>query len=205
MPLSTINYQLISPPSSVIHLPSNNLLNLSFPVFYFAEYGNLFAILSGCLHQFLIAMIQLSRTNATDPAFIQLVQQLDAELAQRHGADHSFYAAFNSIAAIRYAVLASENGRAVACGAIKEMAPGIMEVKRMYTLPESRGRGIAGLVLAELEQWARELGFQSCVLETGKRQPEAISLYTKCGYRVIPNYGQYAAVENSVCFEKILS
>ena len=47
-----------------------------------------------------------------------------------------------------------------------------------------------------------ELSCEKCILETGKRQPEAIELYKKNGYRIIPNYGQYAGIENSVCFEK---
>jgi len=79
-----------------------------------------------------------------------------------------------------------------------------MEVKRMFTLPESRGQGLATTVLGELETWAAELGFERCVLETGKRQPEAIAFYKKHGYEIIPNYGQYAGIDNSVCFEKII-
>jgi len=55
-----------------------------------------------------------------------------------------------------------------------------------------------------LEHWAVELGYKKCVLETGKRQPDAIALYTKQGYESIPNYGQYMGMENSVCFEKEL-
>jgi len=74
----------------------------------------------------------------------------------------------------------------------------------MYTLPDSRGKGVASLILAELERWAAELSYGKCVLETGKRQPEAIGLYKKRGYQLIPNYGQYTGVENSVCFEKVL-
>ena len=72
----------------------------------------------------------------------------------------------------------------------------------MFVLPEQRGKGIAGEILAELEKWAGELNFKKCILETGKRQPEAIRLYSKSGYNVIPNYGQYENVSNSVCFEK---
>ena len=102
-------------------------------------------------------------------------------------------------------VVAYEHDRPVGCGAIKEFTPGIMEVKRMYTLPECRGKGFATKVLDELERWAAELGYVKCVLETGKRQPEAIGLYQKSGYRVIQNYGQYAGVENSVCFEKVVT
>jgi GNAT superfamily N-acetyltransferase len=99
-------------------------------------------------------------------------------------------------------VVAYEDMQAVGCGAIKEFAPGVMEVKRMYTLPAYRGKGIAAKVLGALEGWAAELGCEKCVLETGKRQPEAIALYEKSGYQMIPNYGQYVGVENSVCFEK---
>lgn len=149
-------------------------------------------------------MINILRTGSTHPDFIELVRRLDAELAERDGADNAFYAQYNKIGGIKYALVAYENERPTGCGAIKEFAPGAMEVKRMYTLPESRGKGIASRILSELENWAAELSCEKCVLETGKRQPEAISLYRKSGYSTIPNYGQYAGVENSVCFEKLL-
>ena len=149
-------------------------------------------------------MITTIRTNSDNRDFIQLVKHLDAELAERDGKDHSFYAQFNKIDKIKHVVVAYEDDEPVACGAIKEYALGIMEVKRMYTSPESRGKGIASSVLGELETWASELSYEKCILETGKKQPEAIRLYEKNGYRVIPNYGQYAGIENSVCFEKQL-
>ncbi|GAB1470101.1 GNAT family N-acetyltransferase [Chloroflexota bacterium] len=149
-------------------------------------------------------MRKFTRTNSENQDFIELVRQLDADLAKRDGSEHSFYAQFNRIDLIKQVVIAYENDKPIACGAIKEYAPSVMEVKRMYTSPESRGRGIAGEVLSELEIWAAELSFKKCILETGKKQPEAIRLYEKNGYRVIPNYGQYAEVENSVCFEKII-
>lgn len=57
-------------------------------------------------------------------------------------------------------------------------------------------------ILSELEKWAAESGYSSTVLETGKRQPEAINLYKKAGYKIIPNFGQYEGVENSVCMMK---
>ncbi|HEX9510041.1 MAG TPA: GNAT family N-acetyltransferase [Puia sp.] len=147
-------------------------------------------------------MIKIIRTNSDNPDFIGLVKRLDADLAERDGNDHSFYSQFNKIDKIRYAVVAYENSKPIGCGAIKEYSPDSMEVKRMYTSPDSRGKGIASQVLAELERWAAELSYGKCVLETGKRQPEAIELYRKNGYKVIPNYGQYAGIENSVCFEK---
>ena len=150
-------------------------------------------------------MLYLKRTDSDDPDFVALVRLLDADLAERDGEEHAFYAQFNKIDKIKYAVLAYEGEKALGCGAIKEYEPGAMEVKRMYVLPEARNNGIANKLLSELEAWARELSFERCILETGKKQPEAIALYEKNGYQLISNYGQYAGVENSVCFEKVLN
>ena len=149
-------------------------------------------------------MFHLLRTDSNHPDFIALVQQLDAELAQRNGEQHAFYDQFNKIAAIKHAVVLYEGDQPVGCGAIKEFTPDAMEVKRMYTAATGRGKGIATQVLQALEVWAAELGYTKCVLETGKNLPEAIALYQKNGYQSIDNYGQYIGVENSVCFEKQL-
>lgn len=147
-------------------------------------------------------MINTVRTDSENQHFVELVRFLDADLAERDGTDHSFYGQFNKINKIKHVVVAYENDQPVSCGAIKEFSTSAMEVKRMYTLPEYRGKGIASRVLTELEKWAHELNYVKCVLETGKRQPEAIELYKKNGYVIIPNYGQYIGIENSVCFEK---
>lgn len=149
-------------------------------------------------------MLTITRTNSDNPDFIHLIRFLDADLAQNNGDQNDFYAQFNKVSMIKNVIVAYEGGKAVACGAIKEYEPGIMEVKRMYTSPESRGKGIAGKILSELEAWAGELGYRKCILETGKTQTAAIQLYEKSGYGYIPNYGQYAGVDNSVCFEKLI-
>lgn len=149
-------------------------------------------------------MARLIRTDSSNEDFIALVTLLDADLAVRDGNEHSFYAQFNTIAAIRHVVVAYEGDAPVGCGAIKAYGSGVMEVKRMFVPPAFRRKGVAALVLTELERWAKELSASSCILETGKKQPEAIGLYTRCGYHPIANYGQYAGVENSVCFEKLL-
>ncbi|MDC7999497.1 GNAT family N-acetyltransferase [Aequorivita todarodis] len=149
--------------------------------------------------------MKLIRTDSNNPDFAELVKQLDADLAIRDGEDHAFYDQFNKLDAIKHTVVAyNEANRAVGCGAIKQFETGIMEVKRMFVPLKERGKGIAGEILKELEIWAKELGNDKCILETGIKQPEAISLYKKSGYRFIDNYGQYAGVENSVCFEKLL-
>ncbi|MGC1390150.1 MAG: GNAT family N-acetyltransferase [Bacteroidales bacterium] len=149
-------------------------------------------------------MIKLIRTNSENTDFITLVKFLDADLAIRDGEDHSFYSQFNSINKIRYAVLAYDDEIPLGCGALKEYDPDTMEIKRMYVSLANRGKGIATGILSELEKWASELSFRKCILETGKRQPEAIGLYKKNGYILIPNYGQYKGVGNSLCFEKKL-
>ncbi len=149
-------------------------------------------------------MVRTIRTNSEDQDFRGLVKQLDADLAIRDGSEHAFYAQFNKVDLIKHVVIAYDDKTPIGCGAIKELTSDSMEVKRMYTSPGSRGKGVASTVLNELEKWAAELSYKKCLLETGKKQPEAIALYLKSRYKVIPNYGQYAGVENSICFEKEL-
>nr|WP_321452236.1 GNAT family N-acetyltransferase [uncultured Carboxylicivirga sp.] len=144
----------------------------------------------------------IKRTHSADIAFIELVKQLDADLALRDGEEHGFYAQFNKTDEIKHVVVIFNNERAVACGALKQYDEQTMEVKRMFTQATERGNGFASLVLQELEIWAAQLGYSKCILETGIRQPEAIALYNKNGYSLIPNYGQYKTVEDSRCFEK---
>jgi putative acetyltransferase len=146
----------------------------------------------------------LVRTTSINPDFKALVTELDADLAVRDGDEHDFYHQFNSIDALDQVVVLYSNSAAISCGALKNFDARTAEIKRMYTKPEFRGLGFGSALLTELETWAKELGFQRCILETGKKQPEAIHLYKKNGYCLIENYGQYLGVANSICFEKKL-
>lgn len=101
-------------------------------------------------------------------------------------------------------IIVRANGEAVGCGAVRALAPGVGEVKRMFVVSAFRRRGLARHILSELELLARQLGYQSIRLETGTRQPEAIQLYESAGYARIPRYGEYADDPFSVCFEKHL-
>tara|TARA_A100000171_G_scaffold52200_1_gene69501 strand:+ start:4383 stop:4838 length:456 start_codon:yes stop_codon:yes gene_type:complete len=148
--------------------------------------------------------ITFRRTSGTNPEFLKLVTLLDASLAKTDGDLHDFYNQFNGLENIKHVVVAFAEETPVACGAIKTFEGPIAEVKRMYTLPAYRGKGVGSKILNNLESWAKEIGFNSCVLETGKRQPDAIALYKKNGYFIIPQYGQYIGMENSVCFQKNL-
>jgi len=149
-------------------------------------------------------LLKFERTDSENKDLLELVKALDADLAIRDGEDRVFYNQFNKLDLIKNVIIAYQKETPAGCGAIKEYSADTMEVKRMYTPPQFRSRGIASLVLAELEKCALELGYTKCILETGKRQPEAIALYKKNGYTIIPNYGQYIGIENSVCFLKDL-
>lgn len=150
-------------------------------------------------------MVKLIRTNPENLDFIKLVELLDSDLATRDGKDHSFYNQFNSSSKLDYTIVLYQDEVPIGCGAIKTFDSTTMEVKRMYIPPSYRGKGYATKILEGLEFWAAELGNSKCILETGKRQPEAIALYKKNGYKIIPNYGQYHGIHNSVCFEKTVS
>ena len=149
-------------------------------------------------------MITITRTNSEHVDFIKLVKELDAYLKIMDGEEHDFYNQFNNIDVLKNVVVIYVDKVAVGCGAIKKFDETAVEVKRMFVSLDKRGLGIAQKILTELEVWAKELDFKSCVLETGKRQVEAVGFYKKCNYKIIPNYGQYKEMENSICFQKNL-
>ena len=149
-------------------------------------------------------MIQFIRTTSENTDFKELVIKLDKDLNIRDGDEHAFYSQFNKIDTLKNVIVAYMDEQPVACGAFKQYSANKVEIKRMFVLPQNRCNGIASSLLLQLENWAFELGNTICILETGVKQPEAIRLYEKNGYRKIPNFGQYAEVVNSVCFEKII-
>ncbi len=149
-------------------------------------------------------MIKIEKTTAKNTDFIKLVALLDNSLALTDGNEHAFYDQYNKLDHIKYAIVIYKDDQAIGCGAIKEFDQHRVEIKRMYVLAQQRGKGIASKILTALEDWAKELGYQKCILECGKRQPDAIGCYQKNNYTQITNYGQYKGIANSVCFEKVL-
>jgi len=148
--------------------------------------------------------MQIIRTSSVHEDFQLLACQLEQELSIRDGDEQEYYAQINQIGAIPHVLIAYVEGKPLGCGAIRAYDDTAMEVKRMYVQPAGRGKGIATALLQELEKWAGELGYTSCVLETGSNQPEAIALYQKHHYRQIPKFGRYVNSANSVCFRKDL-
>ena len=150
-------------------------------------------------------MIKFQRSRYDDPVFIALTGQLDADLSSRYFTKQADFAVHNKMDASVKAIVAYEGDEPIGCGALRPMDERTtVELKRMYVVPEFRGRGISGQLLLELEKWAAEDGFRVIRLETGNKQPEAIALYLKRGYLPIAPYGPYVDEETSLCMEKQL-
>jgi len=138
---------------------------------------------------------------------LQLIRALSEELASRYDYSDDGSGNFQPKDALseRSAFLIARLGvRVVGCGALRPLTHDVAEIKRMFVVPECRGRGYAKLILRELERVARQAGFTMVRLETADRQPEAIRLYEHAGYHHIPNFGIYVSSKRSVCFEKEL-
>jgi GNAT superfamily N-acetyltransferase len=146
--------------------------------------------------------IVLKRTSSDNPDFRLLVKELDEELTSIYGAKQAFYNPLNALLQIQHVIVAYADDIPVGCGAIKKYNEDAMEIKRMYVKPTYRNKGVARSILNALELWTKELKFNSCVLETGDKQPDAIYLYKKAGFDFIPNYGPYADDNESVCMRK---
>ncbi|MCF2221616.1 GNAT family N-acetyltransferase [Chryseobacterium sp. PS-8] len=146
----------------------------------------------------------IKRTDSSNKDFQNLVKLLDADLAIRNGEDHGFYDQFNKIDMIKNCIVIYVDEIPAACGAFKKFDEETVEIKRMYTNPDFRKKGLATAIVKELEIWAKEFNYTKAVLESSHEQNEALSVYEKSGYTRIPNYGQYIGIDKSVCYEKVL-
>jgi putative acetyltransferase len=134
--------------------------------------------------------------------FVGLVSALDAELEERYpglGEDEP-----STMQDLLVAVLAYRGDTPVGCGALRELEPGVGEIKRMFVVSGARRLGAARRMLEALEARALILGYSALRLGSGVRQPEALALYESAGYRRIPLFGEYEGAEVCVCYEKVL-
>ncbi|GAA2258026.1 GNAT family N-acetyltransferase [Streptomyces amakusaensis] len=139
------------------------------------------------------------------PDAVALRASQRAEIAERYGTTDSEPGVAPSAAdMVAFFVAYEDDGTAVGCGGLRHLGDGIGEVKRMYVVPARRGSGVALRILRGLESWAAERGWVGLRLETGDAQPDAVRFYTRSGYERIPNFGAYAGVESSWCFERPL-
>jgi GNAT superfamily N-acetyltransferase len=146
-------------------------------------------------------MITLQRTTSDHPDFKKLSTIFDEYLIDIDGEERDFFAFYNNVH-LDHVVLIYEGKEAIGCGGFKEFDNQTAEIKRMFVHPDHRGKGIASLILKQLELWAQELHYTNFVLETSPKLEAAVALYQKTGYKIIPNFGQYIGVENSICLKK---
>lgn len=139
------------------------------------------------------------------PDFVYLVTILDTYLAHIDGAENKFYKQYNTISDLKYCLVLYVEGKAEGCGAIKHFEDNTFEIKRMFVNHTARGKGYGRQIVIALENWARELGAEQLILETGKRMPDAVEFYKRLGFDIIDNYPPYVSIENSLCFKKWLS
>jgi len=141
-------------------------------------------------------------TELSDPRAEPLLAGLNAEYERRYGPNNELdaYDASLFVAPDGAFVVVLADGRTVAGGGIRRLDAEDAELKRMWTAPSHRRRGLASAVLTELEQAARSRGYRRLVLETGQAQPEAIALYATRGYYRISPYGRYRDEPDVVCF-----
>jgi polar amino acid transport system permease protein len=132
------------------------------------------------------------------PMLADLEREYDARYGDHFGepasAELARYPVADFVAPRGAFVLLFEDGRLVAGGAFKPCDDDTVELKRIWTAPEARGRGLAARVVAELERQARARGASRVYLTTGPRQPEAVRLYLRAGYT--PLYDTSLPAEN---------
>lgn len=167
-------------------------------------------------------MIQLTEEPYDGPIATALVAALHQDINERYAAEMTDWTEAE-VEADMVAYLAEVNpalvtpphgsfvvawldGEPAGCGALKPVddVAGVGEIKRMYTVPGARRRGVSRAVLAELEARAAALGYRRLQLETGTEQPEALALYESHGWERIEPYGRYKDEPSSVCFAKDL-
>lgn len=142
-----------------------------------------------------------------EPEILDLIDEMAVEVLGRYDAlDEVFTHEPESYVPPHGLFLAAlRDGRAVGCGGYRAVADGVVELKRMYVQPASRGLGLARRLLAALEEAAAAQGASAIRLETGLPQPDAIALYASTGYVRIPGYGEWADDPLTVCMEKALT
>lgn len=148
--------------------------------------------------------LEFKDTDGEDLDFAMLCSKLDRSLDELAGKkfDRSQYEKYNFRDNIHDVIVVYHKGQPVACGGFKMFDDEHAELKRIYTEPSCRGIGLGAELLRRLEARAKIKGYKWCILETGEPLEAACHIYKKAGYKVIPNYGQYADMPDSICMER---
>lgn len=151
-------------------------------------------------------MMQIKVTDGQDKDFIQLCHALDRFLNELVGGEENRaqYIPYNVLDDIHDVLVAYKNNTPIGCASFKRYDDKSAEVKRVFVKEEYRGNKIGRQLMESLEQLARDKGYSCLILESGEPLVAAMRLYRSLGYTVIPNYGQYVNMPDSVCMKKSL-
>jgi len=145
----------------------------------------------------------VKRTTSEDVDFKFLEKQLDEELFEIYGEMQNNYSSHNRVSELK-TIIIYVNQKPIGCGCLKFLDWDLAEVKRVYVSLENRCRGVAKIIVKEIERLAIESNIKNIVLQTGSRQKAAVSLYKSMGYKLTENYGPYVNDSNSICMKKIV-
>jgi GNAT superfamily N-acetyltransferase len=139
-----------------------------------------------------VTEIEIRAARFDDPEVQKLVADLLVDLSRRYGGngDDTPVAAGDFAPPLGRFFVAVDGDELVGCAGWRVHGPDA-ELKRMYTVPAARGRGVARRLIATIEESARADGRARVILETGDLQPEAIALYESAGYHRIEDFGYY--------------
>lgn len=143
-------------------------------------------------------------TDGSHPAFRRFYAVTEAYYSRVVGGkeNRAEFIPFNASAEIPVVLLAYADGQPVACAGLKPYSKADAEVKRLWVEPAFRGRRIASALMEQIEEKARALGYRRVILQTRPIMPDAVALYTKRGYALIPNYPPYDKLPGAVCYAK---
>ncbi len=150
--------------------------------------------------------MNFNRTDGKDKHFIENCRLLDMDLDRRVGKKikRDKYKKYNQLDEIKEAIVVYEDDKVIGGGAIRRYDDENMELKRVFVHTEYQGRGIGSRLVSLLIEWARELGYKRMILETGELLVESCAVYKKLGFQVIPNYGPYVDMPESLCMARNL-
>jgi DNA-binding MarR family transcriptional regulator len=132
------------------------------------------------------ARVRIERRAERDPDVRAAQAGYLAEIARRFGRPLDAWNQGPIVPAVSLVVV--DGRRPVGCGALRQLAPRIGEIKRMWLHPDARGLGFGTRLLAALESAARRARHHEIRLDTNERLREAIALYEGAGYRRIERY-----------------
>lgn len=151
-----------------------------------------------------LSEFEFKETDGEDPDFAMLCSRLDCALDEMVGVnfERSQYEQYNQRDSIHDVIVAYRKGKPVACGAFKMYDEDHAELKRLFTEASNRNMGLGAELIRRLEAKAKIKGYRWCILETGYLLEAACHVYKRAGYKIIPNYGQYTDMQDSICMKR---